>query len=535
MQAASWSRTAPSSERVTEALSRRASSGPRPPRATSATSRATDIVFDAPTHAGRQRRARLQQARAGHRGRVRGAARSSAATPSACRSRTRSSCCARRGARRRATDRRCGCRELPDPRADRRSTSRLLSRWLAAAAFRLPRLGFPAEEIFDEVYHAKTALQYLQGESPTEWVHPPTAKLLIAIGVWVFGYESWAWRLLPALAGIALAPVFFLLARRGAGHASGRPLLATVLLLADGVYLVQSRTAMTNIFAVLFQVGAALLRPAGRAPRERLPRGRHGGGRALPRPRPLHALDEPLGRRVPGPACCSRLRGRRALRAPRAGARGRSPSRLIPPRDLRAELRALDAAGPRRSPSCGSTQGRSGATTPTCAPTHPYFSAWYTWPWLYRPTWYYFNQDASSACAGSWPSATPRCGGSRCRRRLWALVTGLRGARSPPALHRRRLLLPLPALGDLAAHAELQPLPLRGDPLRLPDPRPDPGPRTGTARRREAARGYVGATLVVMFLFFLSVPGRAARARGRVLLPTSGHGVRPWTWFPTWV
>ena len=85
---------------------------------------------------------------------------------------------------------------------------------VVAAAFRLPRLGFPAEEVFDEVYHAKTAQQYLDGEWPTEWVHPPTAKLLIATGVWAFGYESWAWRLAPALAGIALAPVFFLLARR---------------------------------------------------------------------------------------------------------------------------------------------------------------------------------------------------------------------------------------------------------------------------------------------------------------------------------
>jgi dolichyl-phosphate-mannose-protein mannosyltransferase len=128
---------------------------------------------------------------------------------------------------------------------------------LIAAAFRLPRLGFPAEEIFDEVYHAKTALQYLQGENPVEWVHPPTAKLLIAIGVWLFGYKPWAWRLLPALAGIALAPVFYSFARRALATERAA-VLATVLLLADGVYLVQSRVAMTNIFAVLFQVTAAL-------------------------------------------------------------------------------------------------------------------------------------------------------------------------------------------------------------------------------------------------------------------------------------
>ena len=142
----------------------------------------------------------------------------------------------------------------PGPRRDRAIALAFL---LVAAIFRLPRLGFPAEEVFDEVYHAKTALQYLQGENPTEWVHPPTAKLLIAIGVWLFGYKPWAWRLLPAIAGIAIAPVFYYFARRALASERAA-IVATTCLLCDGVYLVQSRIAMTNIFAVLFQVTAAL-------------------------------------------------------------------------------------------------------------------------------------------------------------------------------------------------------------------------------------------------------------------------------------
>mgnify|MGYP000426343081 CR=1 FL=1 len=145
----------------------------------------------------------------------------------------------------------------PDPDPTRRWLATTVIA-LVAALFRLPGLGYPGEEYFDEVYHAKTALEYLRGQPPTEWVHPPTAKLLISIGVAAFGYEPWAWRLAPALAGTLLAPVFLLLAwqvlptRRGA-------LLATGLLLADGVYLVQSRVAMANVFAVLFQLLAALL------------------------------------------------------------------------------------------------------------------------------------------------------------------------------------------------------------------------------------------------------------------------------------
>jgi dolichyl-phosphate-mannose--protein O-mannosyl transferase len=129
---------------------------------------------------------------------------------------------------------------------------------LMVAAFRLPRYGLPNEEIFDEVYHAKTALEYLNGQNPTEWVHPPTAKLLIAVGVHFLGYDAWAWRLAPVLAGILLAPVFFLLARRVLASERAA-LFASGLLLCDGVYLVQSRVAMTNIFAVLFQLLSALL------------------------------------------------------------------------------------------------------------------------------------------------------------------------------------------------------------------------------------------------------------------------------------
>ncbi len=193
-----------------------------------------------------------------------------------------------------------------------------------AALFRLPRLGLPAEEVFDEVYHAKTALQYLVGENPTEWVHPPTAKLLIAVGVWIFGYKPWAWRLAPVLAGIALAPVFYAFARRTL-VTERAALLASVILLADGVYEVQSRMAMTNIFAVLFQVASALL-VVRAVLRDRLPVRGHGGGRAGPRPGPLHPLDEPLGLGLPG------RRPPPRARMARCSARGRSPSWSWPSR-----------------------------------------------------------------------------------------------------------------------------------------------------------------------------------------------------------
>ncbi|HEX9202428.1 MAG TPA: phospholipid carrier-dependent glycosyltransferase, partial [Vicinamibacteria bacterium] len=126
---------------------------------------------------------------------------------------------------------------------------------LFAAAFRLPRLGEPPTLVFDEAAFVPTAFQYIQGQQPYEAAHPPLAKLLIAAGIFYLGSDPWGWRMAPALAGILLAPVFFLMARRALANERAALLAASVLLL-DDLYLALSRLAMTNTFAVLFSVAA---------------------------------------------------------------------------------------------------------------------------------------------------------------------------------------------------------------------------------------------------------------------------------------
>ena len=178
------------------------------------------------------------------------------------------------------------------------------------------------------MYHAKTALQYLRGEPPTEWVHPPTAKLLIAVGVALFGYAPWAWRLAPALAGTLLAPVFFLLARRVLATERAA-LLATLLLLLDGVYLVQSRVAMTNVFAVLFQLLSALLllRAASEAAAARSGRWRRRASPSGSRSRRGGRACSPGASSASSSSPCA-ARGRSAGASSRSA---RSPSRSSPP------------------------------------------------------------------------------------------------------------------------------------------------------------------------------------------------------------
>lgn len=313
--------------------------------------------------------------------------------------------------------------KLPGPGWRRDLVLALLLAALAAAV-RLPRLGWPPEEIFDEVYHAKTALQYLRGEPPTEWVHPPTAKLLIAIGVWAFGYVSWAWRLMPALAGIALAPVFFLLARRVL-PSERAALLASALLLCDGVYLVQSRVAMTNIFAVLFQLASALfIVRAGR--KEGVPVG------------DMLAAGVCLGLALS--TRWTSLWAATFLGAALLALRGR---RLLRWRELALVVLAfvvLPAAIYTLSYVPWMRQGHSVMDMvlwqrgiwkyhAELDAKHPYFSNWYTWPWLVRPTWYYFNNDGAHV-RGMVAIGNPALWWVSVPVSLWAVVRGLR-ARQP--------------------------------------------------------------------------------------------------------
>lgn len=409
---------------------------------------------------------------------------------------------------------------------------------LVAALFRLPWLGLPPVEVFDEVYHAKTALQYLQGLPPVEWVHPPTAKLLIAAGVWAFGYNAWAWRLVPALAGISLAPVFYLLACQVAARRRAA-LLASALLLCDGVYLVQSRIAMTNIFAVLFQLSsAALVLRAVR--RQRLPAGLMAGAGL--------ALGLALSTRWTslwawGFLGLVMLVGRR--------------QRLLRPREIGLLALAFFVL-----PACvyvvsyvpwmrqqqfalGTWDGIRTALAElwrlqqaiwryhaTLNATHPYFSAWYTWPWLVRPTWYHFDQQ-QGLIRGIVAIGNPALWWASVPVTLWALFTGAR-ARDWRRLFAAGgfLLLYLPwGISPRTlnySHYLFEAIPYACLSLGiLLDGLWD------APRDRPWAQAYV-IVVVALFLFFL--PFLAA-----LPVPQGWYyhrlfdGVRPWTWFSTWV
>src|ERR1700674_4178671 len=116
----------------------------------------------------------------------------------------------------------------------------------ATAATRFWRLGYPGAPVFDEGNFVGQAGTYLRGEQYID-PHPPLARELIALGMWLFGpAHAWAWRLSNAAVGTALVGITYALGRRMFGSRLVGALAASFILL-DGLFLVDSRTGVLEI------------------------------------------------------------------------------------------------------------------------------------------------------------------------------------------------------------------------------------------------------------------------------------------------
>lgn len=120
--------------------------------------------------------------------------------------------------------------------------------------------------VFDEVYYAKFANNYL---THTQFfnAHPPLSQYLIAISIWIGSHlpvgqdivnnltgsfrSTWSYRWLNALTGsfipLVVAGIAYQLT-----YQRSYALVAALFAAADGLFLVESRYALNNIYLVIF-------------------------------------------------------------------------------------------------------------------------------------------------------------------------------------------------------------------------------------------------------------------------------------------
>lgn len=109
------------------------------------------------------------------------------------------------------------------------------------------------ETMFDEVYHGRTAYEFLHGLSIYENTHPPLGKSIISIGIALFGMNPFGWRFMCALFGTLLIPLMYLFARkmfRGTDIAC----LSAVLLGTAFMNTTLSRIATIDILVAFFSM-----------------------------------------------------------------------------------------------------------------------------------------------------------------------------------------------------------------------------------------------------------------------------------------
>ena len=104
---------------------------------------------------------------------------------------------------------------------------------------------------FDEIYHARTAWEFLTGNVPYETSHPPLGKVLMSWGVAIFGMTPFGWRFAGALAGVMMLAVIYLVAKQMTKH-TGCAAFACLLLSLDCMHLTQTQIATIDSFPVLF-------------------------------------------------------------------------------------------------------------------------------------------------------------------------------------------------------------------------------------------------------------------------------------------
>lgn len=104
---------------------------------------------------------------------------------------------------------------------------------------------------FDEIYHARTAYEYIHGRYSYENTHPPLGKIFIAIGMLIWGVCPFGWRIMGVLFGIAMLPALYIFVKR-MFKKTWLSACTTLIFAFDFMHFSQTRIATIDVFVTFF-------------------------------------------------------------------------------------------------------------------------------------------------------------------------------------------------------------------------------------------------------------------------------------------
>ena len=105
--------------------------------------------------------------------------------------------------------------------------------------------------MFDEVYHGRTAYEFLNDLPIYEKSHPPLGKTIISLGIAAFGMTPFGWRFASAVCGTLAVPLMYLFCRKITGRAD-LSFIGTALFCTEFMHCTLSRIATIDAIAALF-------------------------------------------------------------------------------------------------------------------------------------------------------------------------------------------------------------------------------------------------------------------------------------------
>ncbi len=114
-----------------------------------------------------------------------------------------------------------------------------------------PYSSYMSSTYFDEIYFPRTAYEHIHGLPVYEVTHPPLGKVIMSLGIRLFGMNPFGWRFMGTLFGVALVPLMYLL---GLKIFKKRlyAFTAAFLMMFDFMRLAQTRLATIDSYSAFF-------------------------------------------------------------------------------------------------------------------------------------------------------------------------------------------------------------------------------------------------------------------------------------------
>lgn len=119
------------------------------------------------------------------------------------------------------------------------------------------RTSYMNSTYFDEIYHPRTAYEHLHLMPYYETTHPPLGKLIMSVGIAIFGMTPFGWRVMGTTFGIIMLPLLYVLLKK-LFERTRYSVLGTLIFAFDFMHFSLTRLGTIDSYPVTFIIAMYL-------------------------------------------------------------------------------------------------------------------------------------------------------------------------------------------------------------------------------------------------------------------------------------